>query len=66
MKALPTYSDLELENARLKSANSRLASLVRRWLALDAGAWNPPRHMRDKEELATLSSATLADVESRP
>lgn len=66
MNTLPSLYDLELENARLRTANRRLASLVRQWLALDAGAWNHVRHAREKEELIAVSGAVIAEVEGRP
>jgi hypothetical protein len=48
--------------ARLIAAAPALLSLLRRWRALDAGAWHAERHASDKADLEQTTDCLLATL----
>lgn len=49
-------------HARLMAAAPDLLTLLRRWVALDGGAWDVARHAADKRELTAETCAAIAEL----
>lgn len=52
------------EIERLRALNGELLALVKRWGALDGGAWNAVRYADDKAELKQDTAALIAECKA--